>query len=145
MSAYYITGLTALCIPQLSRFKPFWHGIGTPDTWSVAGQSYADTSCFFGELEIVDVSEYLAQSGIHTNLSKCASYERAVFDLLYHHIEQKNRPVPNVEPSDIDDVVDFDRIRQWVQQAQKAGKLKRGPSMRAWLASVDGPWEGVHR
>lgn len=27
MSTFYITGLTALCIPQLSRFKPFlaWH------------------------------------------------------------------------------------------------------------------------
>jgi len=144
MSASYITGLTALCIPQLGRFKPFWHGIGAPDAWSVAGRNYPDTSCFFGEREIVDVSEFMAQSGIQTNLSRCASYERAVFDLLYHHIEQKNRTVPNVQPSDIDDVVDFDRVRDWVQQWEKAGKLIRGASMRAWLTS-DGPWVGVKR
>lgn len=131
MSTFYITGLTALCIPQLSRFKPFWHGIGAPDAWSVASRNYPDTSCFFGEREIVDVSEFMAQSGLQTNLSRCASYERAVFESLYHHIEQRNQMVPNEQPSDIDDVVDFDRVRGLIQKWEMVGKLIRGASMRA--------------
>lgn len=52
--------------------------------------------------------------------------------------------VPNVQPSDIDDVVDFDRVRDWIQKWEMTGKLIRGPSMRAWLTS-DGPRVGVKR
>ncbi|PTB99803.1 hypothetical protein C9993_01450 [Marinobacter sp. Z-F4-2] len=132
MSAY-ITGLTALCIPHPGRFKAFWHGIGPPDTWTVAGRNYPDTSHLFGDREIVDVSAYLALAGVQTTLSRCASYERAVFDLLYHHIEQNNRPVPNVQPSDLDDVVNFEGIRAWILEWEGAGRLMNGGAMRAWL------------
>ncbi|MGM0767093.1 MAG: hypothetical protein ACQEV6_03620 [Pseudomonadota bacterium] len=71
-------------------------------------------------------------------LSRCASYERAVFDLLYHHIEQNNRIVPNVQPTDINDVVDFDRIIAWVWEWERSGQLKRGDAMRNWLRAE--PW-----
>tara|TARA_R110001599_G_C12275668_1_gene662247 strand:- start:580 stop:1077 length:498 start_codon:yes stop_codon:yes gene_type:complete len=77
-----------------------------------------------------DVSEFIAQSGVQTNLSRCTSYERAVFGLLYHHIEQKNRTLANVQPSGIDSVVAFDRVRDWVQKWEMAGKLIRKPAMR---------------
>ena len=82
----------------------------------------------------MDISEFLALSGMPVNLSRCASYERAVFDLLYYHIEQNSRVVPNVQPSDIDDVVDLDSVQEWVWEWEKAGDLACGSAMRAWLA-----------
>lgn len=133
MTAPYITGPTALCIPQPGRFKAFWHSLGAPDTWRVAGRNFPDTSVFFGERETVDVSTVLAQLGFQTNLAKCATYERAVFDMLFYHIEQKNQMVPNVQPTDIDDVVDFMRILGWVQEWERKGFLRRGQAMRNWL------------
>lgn len=133
MSAY-ITALTALCIPHPGRFKAFWHGIGSPDAWTVAGQNYPDTSHLFGDREIVDVSVYLALAGIQATLVRCASYERAVFDLLYRNIEQNNRPVPNVQPSDLDDVVNFEVIRGWIREWERAGQLTHGEAMLAWLS-----------
>ena len=133
MSAY-ITGLTALCIPHPGRSKAFWHGIGSPDAWTVAGQNYPDTSHLFGDREIVDVSAYLALAGVQASLSRCASYERAVFDLLYRNIEQNNRPVPNVQPSDLDDVVNFEVIRGWIREWERAGQLTHEEAMLAWLS-----------
>jgi muramidase (phage lysozyme) len=133
MASPYITGITALCMIQPGRFKAFWHGIGATNAWSVAGQNYPDTSCFLGEREIIDVSEYLALCGIQTDVTRCASYERAVFDLLHYHIEQKRQVVPNVQSTDIDDVVDFDRVREWIKELEKAGKLAHGQDMQAWL------------
>lgn len=87
----YITGLTALCTLHPGRLKPFWHDMGSPAFWAIAGHNYPNTSFLFGEREIVDISGFLALSGMPVNLSRCASSERAVFDLLYHHIEQNNR------------------------------------------------------
>ncbi|MEP3561770.1 MAG: hypothetical protein ABJM19_00370 [Marinobacter sp.] len=111
MSGIYITGLAALCIPQPGRTKPFGHSVPEPDSnGTVAGRNYPDPSWFFGQRELVDVSGYFSLAGIKTDLILCASYERAVFDLLYHHIDQNNRVIPNVQPSDINDVVDFERI-----------------------------------
>jgi hypothetical protein len=133
MASPYITGLTALCMIQPGRHKAFWHDIGTPDAWSVAGQNYPNTSCLLGEQEIIDVSEHLAFCGIQTDVTRCASYERAVFDLLFYHIEQKRKDVPNVQSTDIDDVVDFDRVREWIKELEKAGKLEHGQDMQAWL------------
>lgn len=135
----YITGLTALCTLHPGRLKPFWHNMGAPDVWAIAGHNYPDTSFLFGEREIVDISEFLALSGLPVTLYRCASYERAVFDLLYHHIEQNNRMVPNVQPTDINDVVDFDRIIAWVWEWERSSQLKQGEAMRSWLR-VEDPW-----
>jgi len=130
----YITGLTALCMPHPGRLKAFWHDIGSPDAWTVAGRNYPDTSHLFGDRELVDVSEHLALAGVQTTLFRCASYERAVFDLLYHHIEQNNRPVPNVQPSDLDDVVNFEMTWGWIREWEQSGQLMHGETMLAWLS-----------
>lgn len=136
----YITSLAALCIPHPGRLKPFWHSVQEPDsTWTVAVRNHPDTSWFFGQRELVDVSDYFSLAGIETDLTLCASYERAVFDLLYYHIEQKNRVVPNVQPTDINDVVDFERIVTWVLELNRSGQLKRGEAMLSWL-KIEEPW-----
>ena len=139
MPSPYITGLTALCALHPGRLKPFWHSMGSPDRWAVAGQNFPDTSHLFGDREIVDISEFLALSGMPVNLSRCASYERAVFDLLYRHIEQNNRVVPNVQPTDISDVVDFEHIVAWVCEWERSGQLKCGKAMKSWL-KIEDPW-----
>ena len=138
----YITGLTALCALHPGRPKPFWHSMGSPAVWAIAGHNYPDTSFLFGDREIIDISEFLALSGLPVNLSRCASYERAVFDLLYHHIEQNNRVVPNIQPTDINDVVDFDRITAWVWEWERSGQLKQGEVMRSWL-KIEDPWVAI--
>ncbi|WP_225316729.1 MULTISPECIES: hypothetical protein [Marinobacter] len=145
MVAPYITGQTALCTLQPGRLKPFWHDMGSPAVWAIAGQNFPDTSYLFGEREIVEISEFLALSGMPVNLFRCASYERAVFDLLYHYIEQNNRMVPNnrvvpnIQPTDIDDVVDFELITAWVWDWERSGHLEHGAAMRSWL-KADDPW-----
>lgn len=45
--------------------------------------------------------------------------------------------VPNVQPSDINDVVDFERIVGWVWEFERSNQLKRGEDMRDWLKSGD--------
>lgn len=131
----YITGLSALCIPHPGRWSPLWYSLRSPDSrWNVGGKNWSDTSWFFGSTELVDVSEYLLLAEIETDLTLCASYERAVFDLLYRCIEKKGVPVPNVQPTDIDDVVSFNQVEQWVIDLERAGKLIHGRTMRAWLA-----------
>jgi len=87
----------------------------------------------FRDRELVDVSAYFAQVDIKTELTLCARYERAVFEMLLEHIEQQNQPLPNVQPSDIDEVVKFDRIRGWVNELESAGQLIRGAKIQAWL------------
>lgn len=144
MSNPYITGQTALCTLHPGRLKPFWHSLGSPAVWAIAGQNYPDTSYLFGEREIVNISEFLALSGMPVNLSRCASYERAVFDLLYYHIEQNNRVVPNVQPSDINDVVDFERIVAWVWEWERSSQLKQGEAMRSWL-KIEEPWVEIQQ
>ncbi|MDN6320991.1 MAG: hypothetical protein L0J77_14630 [Marinobacter sp.] len=79
------------------------------------------------------MSELLAKWGLEAPICISASYERAVFDILYSHIELNNQVVPNVQPSDIDDAVDFSRVLGWVSEWERSGRLKRGPAMRAWL------------
>jgi len=134
MATPYITGMTALCISHPARdHKPFWHSAGSPEKWHIAGHNYPETSFFFGDQELVDLSEFFAKWGVDTPICISASYERAVFDILYNHIELKNRVVPNVQPSDIDDVVDFSRVLGWVSEWELSGRLRRGPAMRAWL------------
>lgn len=77
--------------------------------------------------------------------SRCASYERAVFDLRYHYIEHNNRMVPNnlvmpnIQPTDMDDVVDFEQITAWVLDWKRSGHLA---AMRSWLKAVH-PWVGI--
>jgi len=138
MAAPYITGVTALCLIHPGRrFKPFWHPVGSPDRWHIAGQNYPDTSSFLGDQELIDVSEILAKWDVETPLCISASYERAVFDFLHNHIELNNQVVPNVQPSDINDVVDFGRVLGWVSGWEKSGRLRRGPAMRAWLETED--------
>ena len=118
--------------------------MGSPDVWKIAGQNFPDTSFFFGEREIIDIAEYLDLLGIQANITRCASYERATFDLLYHHIEQRGKAVPNVQPSDINDVVDFDRVRGWTETLETSGKLESGQALQAWLTS-GGIWVNVKR
>jgi len=143
VSGLYITGLAALCIPHPRRTKPFWHSVQEPDsTWTVAGRNFPDTSWHFGQRELVDVSDYFSLAGIKTDLTQCASYERAVFDLLYYHIEQNSRMVPNVQPTDINDVVDFERIVSWILDLIRSGQLKQGEAMRRWL-TIEEPWVDV--
>lgn len=141
MATPYITGQTALCIVHPGRCKPFWHHFGSPDVWQIAGKNHPDTSFFFGDQELVDVSETFALWGIDPPICVSASYERAVFDMLYLHIEKEGVMVPNVQSSDIDDVVDFKRILDWISECEKAGLLRQVSAMRSWLtldiASID--------
>ena len=49
---------------------------------------------------------------------------------------------PNVQPSDINDVVNFERILTWVLELERSGQLKRAEAMRGWLTSAE-PWTTV--
>jgi hypothetical protein len=62
MAAPYITGVTTLRLIHPDRsFELFWHSAGSPDKWFIAGQDYPETSSFFGDQQLVDLSGILAE------------------------------------------------------------------------------------
>lgn len=130
----YITALAALCVPQPGRIKPFWHSLQAPSSsWTVAGRNFPDTNWFFGDRELVDVSHYFNRAKITSDIVICASYERAVFDMLHYYIEVKRVPVPNVQAFDIDDVVEFTAIKLWIKELEQKCFLRRADEMFSWL------------
>ena len=55
-----------------------------------------------------------------------------------------NEMVPNVQPSDINDIVNFERILTWVLELERSGQVKRAEAMRGWLTSAE-PWVTAER
>lgn len=91
-----------------------------------------DTTRLLGHTGVYDATEELRRhvSDIPDG-TLAASYERAVFDLLYHYAV-KNVPVPNIQAKDIDHEVDFDLVRQWINKSNiEPEALKR--TMLGWF------------
>ena len=68
------------------------------------------TECLIGHEDLYDATAVLRRYAPKTpGGTLAATYERAVFDLLYHHISQ-GKPVPGYQAKDIDDAVDFEKV-----------------------------------
>lgn len=137
---YYITGVTALNLPIPGRPQALWHTLSTLkpaglSAWRVAGRNISSTEHILGQKQVRDIQGLLSKHGIAGSVTHyAAGYERAVFDLVYHHITHNTRVV-GVQMSDIDDVVDFQLVIHWTKESQKLGLLKTETSeiMLSWL------------
>ena len=110
--SHYITGTTALVIPNpKSGYPALWYSasLKDQDSWKRAGRDYVSTHHLIGDAGIRDATYVLSTYGYEGDeILWTASHERAVFDLLIHYCVIKGVPLPNLQASDIDDVVCFD-------------------------------------
>lgn len=133
---YYLSGATALALPGDEGAPPaLWYSsaIGNPNTWRIAGKNLTNTGYLLGVTGLRDATGIIALYGIHLPRIWAASPERAVFDLLVHFCEVKGQSVPNIQVSDLDDVVDMERVQTWIAQCgpflSAAGRMR----MQTWI------------
>ncbi|WP_273205188.1 hypothetical protein [Marinobacter subterrani] len=130
----YLTGLTALNLNMEGRTAPGWHStyLYLWENWTWSGDSIMDTTHLLGQRGVYDASSALRRHAPDTpDATLAASYERAVFDLL-HHFAVLRKPVPNIQAHDIDPEVDFDQIRQWINESEGLPEEIKS-AMLAWL------------
>lgn len=130
----YLTGLTALNLMMEGRTAPGWHStyLFNRASWAWSGDLIRDTTPILGYRGIYNATEELRRhvSDLSTVIL-AASYERAVFDILYHYVVECE-PVPNIQAKDIDHEVDFSLVRQWINESDiNSERLKA--RMLSWL------------
>lgn len=133
---YYLSGTTALSIPGPNGEVPaLWYSssLSNPRTWRIAGSNLTNTSSLIGVTGLWDATTMIARYGVHLPRIWAASPERAVFDLLVHHGEIKRKPIPNVQVSDVDDVISIERVREWIAQCKPFLSENGSQIMLAWL------------
>lgn len=134
----YITGLTALNLLAPGRRPAGWHthGLVNRENWCLSEKQFASTEHLLGDQGLYDATDVLRRYAPDTpDGTLAASYERAVFDLLYHFIVVKQKPVPNVQAKDIDDAVDFTLIADWIESADLSQDQRT--AMLDWLLASE--------
>lgn len=137
---YYLTGSTALALPGPGGRSPaLWYtsSVVDPATWRIAGRHLASTIDLIGIIGLWDATDVLSRYGVSVPKAWCASPERATFDLLIHYCEHKGRPVPNIQASDIDDVVDLGNVVLWIDQCSDFLSLAGKTRINAWLEGAN--------
>lgn len=132
----YITGSTALCIPSPDGSAPaLWHSssLSNPDTWQIAGSHITSTHHLLGAAGLWNATEMIGRYGVHLPCIWAATPERATFDLLIHHCEMNHCLVPNVQASDIDDVVRMEVVMEWVTQCKPSLSEQGTQIMEGWM------------
>lgn len=133
---FYLSGATALSLPQKGGGPPaLWYSssLSDPRSWRIAGKNLSDTTALLGVMGLWDASEILRGYGIDRPLIWAASPERATFDLLFHYCEVKRKIVPNIQASDLDDVVDLQVVSSWIHQCQAFLSPIAVENIRVWL------------
>lgn len=136
---HYLTGVSALCLPGPDAHPPaLWYSsaLGVPQHWHIAGAKITGAVELLGAIGLWDATEAIAQYGVRVEQLWAASHERAMFDLLYHYCELNGKPVPNVQATDIDDVVDLGQIFSWIQQLDSFLTTKGKERMHTWLSKA---------
>ncbi|MFN2350181.1 MAG: hypothetical protein ABR558_11515, partial [Thioalkalivibrio sp.] len=84
----YVTGLTALNIPLEDGTSADWHssGLVNRQNWTWAGVRLASSDHLLNDAGVYDATEILRRYAPDTpHGTLAATYERAIFDLLYHY------------------------------------------------------------
>lgn len=136
----YLTGLTSLNMFLEGREAPLWHTTYITNTrsWSISGVNFSSTSWLLGVEGLVRANEPLERAGLSFDFDiYTASYERAVFDLLYEFCVVRDVTVPNVQATDIDDVVNFQKIMEWIDRSGPFLEHDQIEKMKRWLKNSD--------
>lgn len=130
----YLTSITALNIPIPGRESALWHshGLANSKAWLWAGIQVKSTNHLLGALGLYDATDNLRPFAPDIpEGTVAASYERALFDHLYHCLTVQNGVVTNVQPQDIDDAVDYALVMTLVDEANLSTRLTS--QLIAWL------------
>lgn len=141
----YLTGITALNIPIEGRAMADWHTtyIANTRAWCIAGANFSSTQWLIGLEGVYKATETLRKAGVSFGMDiYAASYERAVFDLLYEFCVVRGRPIPNIQASDIDDAVNFQRVVEWIDQSADFIENDKLEAMKSWLRDSDYDFNG---
>lgn len=114
---HYLTAATGLSIPRPSDNIPaLWYSstLSNPESWIIAGRDLESTNELLGATGLWDAIETIARYGVRLPVVWAADHSRSLFDLLINFCEFKSKPVPNIQVSDIDDVVDIERVNELI-------------------------------
>lgn len=138
LSQPYVTGMAALNLPVHGRTAPDWHNsvLVNQADWSWSGELLTDTAHLIGMSGVYDATNALRQFAPDTpDGTLAASYERALFDLLYH-FAVRDEPVPNLQAKDIDHEIDFKQVIHWIETCEMIPDDRKAV-MLAWLEISD--------
>lgn len=133
---YYLSGITALCLsPPDGRPPALWYSssLSNPRSWRIAGKHMVHTGLLIGVTGLWNATSTIAQQGVTVPCIWAASPERAVFDLLIDSCEIRKCRVPNVQVSDVDDVVNLGQVEQWIEQCEPFLSDASNKAIKAWL------------
>lgn len=116
----YLSGLSALCLPGRYNLPALWYSssLQSVNQWQVTGRSLVTTNHLIGGCGLYNAANHLHDFGVGAAFVWAANHERALFDHLHHFCEAKGRPVPNIQVSDLDDVVSVETVQGWLHQCR---------------------------
>jgi len=136
---YYLSGASALSLPPEDGRPPaLWYSssLSNPKNWRVAGKHLTHTGELIGVIGLWNATKAISLYGVTVPCMWAASPERAVFDLLIHHCEIKRKAVPNIQASDIDDVVDLEQVINWIGLCRAFLSREGEENIGDWLEGV---------
>ncbi|QXZ13725.1 hypothetical protein KVQ82_27255 [Pseudomonas sp. AO-1] len=146
---HYITGKAAINFPHAGSTTGGWHFLSYFDRESgvakvsLAGIHYPDTTDFFGEIGIVEVTEQLAKCGwsLEGRQLYMADHYRATADMIVRWALSKSEHC-NVEvdewfPSFSDKQLLLNLVATGKSKLQEVGRLEK---MEVWLRSQQRQW-----
>ncbi len=132
---HYLTGASALSLAKEGEMPALWYSssLSNPSRWQIAGAGIDGASHLLGARDLWDATEEITSLGVTVPRIWSATHERALFDLMYHFFEVRQKPMPNIQVSDIDDVVDMDKVQQWVKDFRPFLSSTGASTMLQWL------------
>lgn len=132
---HYLTGASALSLAKDGELPALWYSssLANPSRWQIAGAGIDATSHLLGASELWDATEEMRGLGVSVPRIWAATHERALFDLMYHFFEVRQKPMPNIQLSDIDDVVDMNKIQGWVKDFRAFLSTSGASMMLHWM------------
>lgn len=132
---HYLTGASALSLAREGEIPALWYSssLSNPSRWQIAGAGIDGASDLLGVHDLWDATEEITSLGVKVKRIWSATHERALFDLMYHFFEVRQKPMPNIQVSDIDDVVDMAKVQQWVKEFRPFLSSTGANSMLQWM------------
>jgi transcriptional regulator with XRE-family HTH domain len=132
---HYLTGVSALSLARGGGMPALWYSssLSSPSRWQIAGAGIDGAGHLLGASELWDATEQLSSLGVAVKQVWSATHERALFDLMHHFCVVRQKPVPNIQVRDIDDVVDIGKIEQWVAQFRPFLSAAGADMMHRWI------------
>lgn len=135
----YISGMTALSIPDEERWGGDWHFINAlclPESLIHSSGEYgtmSNTNHFFGDWLITNKSSTLIEKGISCpELVFCASHTRAIADLIFHSISRDIYPAHVIPEGIIEEKAEWDEVNKLLELLTHNVVTKQAAYITRW-------------